>query len=142
MNCLGRLTAGVLTLVVAIGAVGAERTETFDLDPRWDAHNCRVATAAGREVRQDFGFSGATAHCAAKGEIGGFIQPAAEPAYYAKIISPRTPDDTRSEKRRVGEEGRSRWAPYPLKKKKNRPIDIKYFSIKCRGDSESVLVRN
>ena len=93
MNCLGRLTAGVLALVVAIGAVGAERTETFDLDPRWDAHNCRVATAAGREVRQDFGFSGATAHCAAKGEIGGFIQPAAEPAYYAKIISPRTLDD-------------------------------------------------
>src|SRR2546430_4361634 len=93
MNSLGRLSASVLMLVVAIGAVGAERTETFDLDPRWDAHNCR-AVAAGREVRQDFGFSGMTAHCAAKGEIGGFIQPAAEPAHYAEIISPRTPDDT------------------------------------------------
>ncbi|PYJ85118.1 MAG: hypothetical protein DME22_10275 [Verrucomicrobia bacterium] len=105
MNSLGRLSASVLKLVVAIGAVGAERTETFDLDPRWDAHNCR-AVAAGREVRQDFGFSGMTAHCAAKGEIGGFIQPAAEPAYYAKIISPRTLDDTLAASGKLVYEGR------------------------------------
>src|SRR2546427_12566576 len=30
----------------------------------------------------------------------------------------------RSEERRVGEEGRSRWAPYHLKKKKNKGINI------------------
>ncbi len=105
MNCLGRLTASVSALVTAIGAVGAERTETFDLDPRWDAHNCR-AVAAGREVRQDFGFSGMTAHCAAKGEIGGFIHPAAEPAYYAKVISPRTLDYTLAASGKLVCEGR------------------------------------
>src|SRR5256886_15374568 len=117
MNCLGRFTASLFALLAAIGAVGAERTETFDLDPRWDAHNCRVATAAGREVRQDFGFSGATAHCAAKGEIGGFIPPGGQTAFYAKNISPRTLDDTRAGEGRVGEEGRSQWAPRHLKKK-------------------------
>src|SRR2546423_15225246 len=94
MNCLGRFTASLSALLAAIGAVGAHRTDTFDLDPRGDAHSCRVATAAGREVRQDFGCSGATAHCAAKGEIGGFIHPAAEAAYYAKIVSTRALDDT------------------------------------------------
>src|SRR2546430_4716861 len=88
MNCLGRFTASLFALLAAIGAVGAERTETFDLDPRWDAHNCRVATAAGREVRQDFGFSGATAHCAAKGEIGGLLHPPAQAASYPQRISP------------------------------------------------------
>src|SRR3979411_3550750 len=34
----------------------------------------------------------------------------------------------RSEKRRVGEEGRSRWSPYHLKKKKNK-IDTKKTTL-------------
>src|SRR5256886_17143458 len=34
----------------------------------------------------------------------------------------------RSEERRVGEEGRSRWAPYHLKKKKER-LEFEYASV-------------
>src|SRR2546430_7961193 len=111
MNGLGGFTASLFALLAAIGAVGAERTETFDLDPRWDAHNCRVATAAGREVRQDFGFSGATAHCAAKGEIGGFIHPAAEGCYLGKNVSTRTLDDTPAAPAKLRVEGGQGKAP-------------------------------
>src|SRR3989454_9769416 len=45
------------------------------------------------------------------------IGPAGSRASYRPIMPAR---ETRSEERRVGEEGRSRWAPDPLKKKKER----------------------
>ena len=69
----------------------AERRESFDRDPGWDGRNNRSPAGSPREVRQDFGFS-ATRHAggAAAGEIGGFITPAAEPAYYAKKIARRS----------------------------------------------------
>lgn len=61
-----------------------ERTEHFDRDPSWDGSNHRSVIR--RKVRQDFGFS-PTAHAGGKlGELGGFITPAAEPAYYAKKL--------------------------------------------------------
>jgi hypothetical protein len=76
-----------LLLAFANGAGSAwaeERTETFDRDPGWDGRNHRSAVP--RKIRQDFGYS-ATAHAGGKaGEIGGFITPAAEPAYYAKKL--------------------------------------------------------
>ncbi|MBI2927633.1 MAG: hypothetical protein HYY24_18205 [Verrucomicrobia bacterium] len=90
MNNHSRIIGCVSALATAFAAAGAQRTETFDVDPGWHAHNCRAAQRTGREVKQDFGFSGTTAHCGARGEIGGFIQPVAEPAYYAKAIPPRT----------------------------------------------------
>lgn len=92
--------------LAASAAWGAERTESFDSDPGWDAHNSRVQSRAGREVKQDFGFSGATAHCSTRGEIGGFIHPAAEPAYYAKIIPQRTFQDALSASGKLVCEGR------------------------------------
>ncbi|MGI8603770.1 MAG: WD40 repeat domain-containing protein [Verrucomicrobiales bacterium] len=70
-------------------AVAAERTENFDQDPGWHAHNNRAAKPEPREIRQDFGYS-STGHAGAAGELGGFINPAAEPAYYAKEIPQRT----------------------------------------------------
>ena len=67
---------------------GNERTEHFDRDPGWDGHNHR--SAATRTIRQDFGYS-PTAHAGGKpGEMGGFITPAAEPAYYAKKLAAST----------------------------------------------------
>jgi hypothetical protein len=75
-----------------VGTV-VQRAESFDADPGWDGHNNRVEQPP-YEVRQDFGFS-PTAHVGgAPGEIGGFVTPAAEPAYYAKPIPTMTLNDT------------------------------------------------
>ena len=69
-------------LSAAWPAPAAERTERFDRDPHWDGSNNRAQSPGPRTVRQDFGYS-RTAHAGGKpGELGGFISPAAEPAYY------------------------------------------------------------
>ena len=73
----------MLALATAVSPA-AERTESFDRDPNWDALNNRVATP--RKIRQDFGYSG-------DGRIGGTITIAGEPAYYAKKIAPRSLND-------------------------------------------------
>ncbi len=68
------------------------RRESFDRDPGWEAHNNRPTQPA-RAVRQDFGFS-TTSHAGGeRGEIGGFITPAAEPAWYAARIREVTLND-------------------------------------------------
>ncbi|MCI0463990.1 MAG: hypothetical protein L0Z62_44215 [Gemmataceae bacterium] len=83
----------VLVCCLAAWSPGEERTERFDKDPGWDGHNNRATTPARRTVRQDFGYS-RTAHAGGKlGEVGGFISPAAEPAYYARKINPTTFND-------------------------------------------------
>src|SRR5262245_55570528 len=77
----------LLAAFVFVGASGSasaqfERTERFDRDPGWEGRNNR--SAAPRNIKQDFGWSD-TAHAGGqRGEIGGFITPAAEPAFYAK----------------------------------------------------------
>lgn len=88
------LLGGALVLLGAVAcAVRAEeRTEKFDKDPGWDGMNNR-AKPEKRTVRQDFGYS-RTANAGGKlGEIGGFITPAAESAYYGKKIEKKTFDD-------------------------------------------------
>src|SRR5262249_40988177 len=86
----------VLALLFAGGASGlpaAERTERFDKDPGWEGHNNRATQPKPRSVRQDFGYS-RTTHAGGKGgEVGGFISPAGEPAYYARKIPRKTFDD-------------------------------------------------
>jgi hypothetical protein len=86
----------VLGFLLAGGActlLAAERTERFDKDPGWEGHNNRAERPRSRSVRQDFGYS-RTAHTGGKGgEIGGFISPAGEPAYYARKMPRRTFDD-------------------------------------------------
>jgi len=83
----------------------AERTESFDKDPHWDGVNNR-ATTEKRTIRQDFGFS-KTNHAGGKiGEIGGFITPTAEPAYYAKKIDTKSFDDPLSASGRLLCQGR------------------------------------
>jgi hypothetical protein len=69
------------------------KTETFDSDPGWDGHNNRAQTPEPRRIVQNFGYS-ATSHAGGPaGEIGGFITPAGEAAYYAKVIPQQTFND-------------------------------------------------
>jgi hypothetical protein len=80
----------LIVLSACNASTAAERTEHFYRDPAWHGHNNRATSPAPRTVRQDFGYS-RTGHAGgAPGEIGGFIMPAAEPAYYAKKIPDRT----------------------------------------------------
>ena len=67
-------------------------TEGFDRDPGWEGRNNRLARVLPpATVRQDFGYSPSTRHAGReRGEIGGAIQPAAEPAYYATPIPIKT----------------------------------------------------
>lgn len=64
--------------------------ESFDRDPGWEGVNNRSAQHnEPRSVRQDFGYSATSAHAGGGvGEIGGFIAPAGEAAFYAKKIEP------------------------------------------------------
>lgn len=82
-----RATAIFLTCCIVAPATGDERIERFDKDPNWDGHNNRSATPEMRTLRQDFGYGGG------RGNVGGFITPAAESAYYGRKIEPKTIDD-------------------------------------------------
>ena len=73
------------------------RTETFDVDPDWDGRNNRASQPDPRQIVQNFGFDDSSSNAGgAAGEIGGFITPAGEPAYYGKIISSKSFNDTLS----------------------------------------------
>jgi hypothetical protein len=70
------------------------KTERFDRDPAWDGHNNRMRPR--REaytIKQDFGYSATSLAGGKTGEIGGWISPAAEPAFYAMAIPDRTLGD-------------------------------------------------
>ena len=70
------------------------KTETFDTDPGWDGRNNRATDPAARQIVQNFGFSSSTTNAGGPaGEIGGFITPAGEPAFYGKVISPASFND-------------------------------------------------
>jgi hypothetical protein len=73
------------------------KSEKFDVDPGWDGTNNRAIDPAPRQIVQNFGFSGSTSNAGgAAGEIGGFITPAGEPAFYGRIITPTTLSNTLS----------------------------------------------
>src|SRR5437667_2669151 len=65
------------------------KAEAFDADPGWDGRNNRTTDPAPRQIVQNFGFSGSSSNAGGSaGEIGGFITPAGEPAFYGKVITP------------------------------------------------------
>jgi hypothetical protein len=80
----------VCAVVVAAPAVGKEKTEHFDKDPGWEGVNNRATTPEKRAVKQDFGYSRTNRAGGQRGEVGGFIAPAAEPAWYARKIEPKS----------------------------------------------------
>ena len=92
MKITGCLWIALLLLTAWSCASGAQRHEPFDQDPGWDGHHNRSAKP--EAIRQDFGWSAGTTHAGGTaGEIGGWITPAAEPAYYAKRLPARTLSD-------------------------------------------------
>lgn len=88
------VVASARTATSQNGSNLTQRQEDFSSDPNWDGHNNRSQVPAPRSVRQDFGYSH-TSHAGGEaGEIGGFISPAAEPAYYAQKIPTKSFDDS------------------------------------------------
>jgi hypothetical protein len=96
-NMLGSFA--IVFMVAAAPGRGAEPTrttiksESFDRDPGWEGHNNRVVPAEVPIVTQDFGFSATNNAGKAKGEMGGTVTRASEPAFYGDKIGPRTLDD-------------------------------------------------
>jgi hypothetical protein len=91
----GALLALLLGAEPAAQESGRTKTETFDRDPGWDHLNNRPADRGDQPVtiRQDFGYSAGTSHAGGKpGEVGGFLQAAAEPAFYGKVLPDLTLD--------------------------------------------------
>ena len=82
-------------IFLAVPCAADQRKESFDKDPGWDGHNNRIARAAGpRDCPAGFRLQPEdSARRRQPGEIGGSIQPAAEPAYYAKPIPVKTLND-------------------------------------------------
>src|SRR5260221_12631407 len=99
-----------LLLVSASPCFSALRTENFDYEPpNWDGMNNRNQFIESKTVSQDFGYSPATSHAGGRpGEIGGRINPAAEPAWFGFALpKPLTLDSP------MKAEGRLNVAPGP-----------------------------
>lgn len=71
----------------------APRSQHFDRDPGWKAHNNRIEFKVWPVVRQDFGYSATMFASKAAGEVGGRVQRTTKPAMYAVKIAPKTLDD-------------------------------------------------
>ena len=87
MNALHVWTT--LAVLAAGGSLGlcATKTEHFDADPKWDAHNNHIVPDHVKSVTQDFGYDD-------KGAIGGRVTRAAKPAYCAlPLDKPKTLND-------------------------------------------------
>src|SRR5205809_4564858 len=70
------------------------KTETFDADPGWDGRNNRATDPAPRQIVQNIGFNSSSTNAGGSaGEIGGFITPAGETAFYGKVIAPTSFND-------------------------------------------------
>lgn len=106
---------GILPIVVSVLSADVPsglkmKTESFDRDPGWVGRNNRSAqTNKPRMVCQDFGFSPNTNHAKGNspGEMGGFLSPAGEVAFYGRSIPPKTLNDplTASGKITMGQGG-------------------------------------
>ncbi|WP_428937936.1 hypothetical protein [Fontivita pretiosa] len=98
-NTIGRLSVLVVALFALLRAATdtaqaqmVMKTETFDSDPGWDGRNNRATTPPPATVTQNFGYSFTSNAGGPAGEIGGFITPCGEPAYYAQSIPVATLD--------------------------------------------------
>src|SRR5436853_246761 len=99
-----RVQLGAIFVFVACIAgplAGEERVERFDKDPGWEGKNNRSTTPEKRTIRQDFGYSRTANAGGEVGEIGGFITPAAELAYYAGKLDTKSLADPLTAKGRL-----------------------------------------
>jgi hypothetical protein len=93
-----QLVVSSIVLFVCAQSSGGEfmllKTENFNTNPGWDSRNNRATDPAPRQIVHNFGYSASTTNAGGSaGEIGGFITPAGEPAYYAAVIAPQTLSD-------------------------------------------------
>jgi hypothetical protein len=94
-----RLVAALLILVALLPAMGAEpsrtimKSESFDRDPGWEGWNNHVVPREVPAVVQDFGYETTNVAGQAAGEMGGRVNRASEPAYYADTIGTHTLDE-------------------------------------------------
>src|SRR6266487_4375005 len=95
-----RLALACMVSILAASTHGQSlvlKTETFDADPGWDGRNNRATDPAPRQIVQNFGFNSSSTNDGGSAvEIGGFITPAGEPAFYGKVITPTSFNDTLS----------------------------------------------
>jgi hypothetical protein len=77
-------------IVAGAGSDGAEtissRREDFDADPKWESYRSQLVPNPAPVTKQDFGYH-------ESGEVGGWIQRSTTPAWYAKVIRPKTLND-------------------------------------------------
>ncbi len=72
---------------------GTAKTESFDSDPLWPGvNNRRAREEEPVTIRQDFGYSDSANAGGRPGELGGFISPAGEAAYYSRVLDQATFD--------------------------------------------------
>lgn len=91
--CVAALASGWPVRANATEPETEFKVETFDRDPEWEGINHRLAQSRSPiDVRQDFGYSAASHRAGGRGagEIGGFITPTSEAAYYAQSIPVRS----------------------------------------------------
>jgi hypothetical protein len=83
-------------LIASSSSMGAMRQENFDREPPgWTGINNRSTAFSIKTVQQNFGYSPATAHAGgSKGEVGGRINPAGEPAFYGYSLPQPASFDT------------------------------------------------
>lgn len=106
MNLVLRGTpCAIAGIVVALAASGARtapdqqppkasaRSQSFDRDPGWEGRNNRQLPRELPTVTQDFGYSETSFAGKARGEMGGRVTRASEPAYYAVRTGPKTLDE-------------------------------------------------
>ena len=98
MNASLAILAGAVLLgpLAALAGEPFTRREDFSREPaNWEGVNNRNTNFGPRTVSQDFGYSRAGSYAGGQpGEIGGKINPAGQPAYYAyRLFRPFTYDD-------------------------------------------------
>jgi hypothetical protein len=85
--------AALLLTFSSARVVAGVRTQSFDRDPGWEGHDNRIVPKDHPTVTQDFGYSPTHFAGSAGGEMGGEVQRASEPAFYADKIEPKTLND-------------------------------------------------
>src|SRR5258708_1304261 len=90
---IAALAAAPLVSQPADSPMSTTKTESVDRDPEWDGYNNRIVPKQFRTIAQNFGFSKSNFAGEAPGELGGRIWRAAQPAFYADKIEPKTLND-------------------------------------------------
>lgn len=98
LPCLTSVIALLSTIGILTASTRGEhpllKTETFDSDPLWEGLNNRATDPDPRQIVQNFGFDAAGSNAGGPaGEIGGYITPAGEPAFYGKVLAPLSLND-------------------------------------------------